>query len=284
MSLTLPAYAKINLTLQVLRKRADGYHEIASVLQSISLSDTLTVSPASDLSLSAPGLDCPVEDNLALKAARLLQETTGCTLGADIRLQKRIPSAAGLGGGSSDAATTLLALNELWGLGLERASLLILAAGLGSDVPFFLYGGTVLAQGRGERLTPLPSFGGLWVVLASPPLAIPHKTRSLYAALSPNDFADGQATWQMVADLRAGRGLDHSLLVNAFERAAFALYPSIAHCRQALLVAGAPFVRLSGSGPTVYTLVKEETEGRALCQSLAGRGIACHLARFQENA
>lgn len=284
MSLTLPAYAKINLTLQVLRKRADGYHEIVSVLQSISLSDTLTVSPASGLNLSAPGLDCPVEDNLALKAARLLQETTGCTLGADIRLQKRIPSAAGLGGGSSDAATTLLALNELWGLGLARASLLTLAAGLGSDVPFFLYGGTVLAQGRGERLTPLPSLSGLWVVLAAPPLILPHKTRSLYAALSPNDLTDGQATWQVVADLRAGRGLDHSLLVNAFERAAFALYPPIAHCRQALLAAGAPFVRLSGSGPTVYTLVKEEAEGRGIGQRLAGRGMVCYLARFQEGA
>jgi len=163
MSVIVQAYAKINLTLEVLYKRSDGYHQIASILQSVGLCDTVSASAASELLIEAPGLDCPLAENLILKAARLLQDVTGYTGGACIQVTKRIPQAGGLGGGSSDAAATLVALNRLWGLGLEQQELLNLGTRLGSDVPFFLYGGTALVEGRGEIVTPLPPLSGLWV-------------------------------------------------------------------------------------------------------------------------
>jgi 4-diphosphocytidyl-2-C-methyl-D-erythritol kinase len=171
----------------------------------------------------------------------------------------------------------------LWGLGLARDALAGLAENLGSDVPFFLRGGTSLARGRGEQLTELPGLGGHWVVVAVPPLTIPRKTRSLYAALSEADFTDGSATLRLAEGLRRGNGLDYGALTNAFERAAFAGYPAIAGHRQAMLAAGAPFVRLSGSGPALYTLVERAAVGRSLCRRLRDEGVACHLARFQGN-
>ena len=154
---TIETPAKVNLTLEVLGKRNDGYHEIASVMQAINLCDRLTFSIADDLSLitDTPGLD--TKDNLVYRAASLLNDKTGVSAGAEIHLCKGIPVAAGLGGGSSDAAATLLGLNRLWGLHLARDELEELAAQLGSDVPFFLAGGAALAEGRGERITPLPS-------------------------------------------------------------------------------------------------------------------------------
>lgn len=284
MTVSLRAYAKINLSLEVLGKRTDGYHEVATVLQTISLHDTVTVAPAAGLEASAPGLGCPDDENLAVRAAKLLRESAGCTRGARIRLRKRIPQAAGMGGGSSDAAATLLALNSLWGLGLSVQALAGLAAALGSDVPFFLRGGTSLATGRGEQLTELPGLSGYWVVLAVPPLAIPNKTRSLYAALSGADFSDGCATLLLAEGLRSGSGLEGSALPNAFERAAFAAYPVIDQHRQAMLAAGAPFVRLSGSGPALFTLVRSAAAGGSLRRRLAAGGMVCHLAHFQNAA
>jgi 4-diphosphocytidyl-2-C-methyl-D-erythritol kinase len=280
MTITVSARAKINLTLEVLGRRGDGFHEIVSVMQCIDLSDTLTVAPAPALHLHAPGMDCDAEDNLALKAARLLQAHTGCARGASIRLRKRIPLAAGLGGGSSDAAAVLLALNDLWSLGLEADELHSLASSLGSDVPFFLSGGTALAEGRGERLTVLPDISGYWAVLAVPPVAIVHKTRALYAALLPGDFSDGAATRELAAALSSGHGLAGSLLVNAFERAAFSMYPPVAACHRAILEAGAAFAHLSGSGPTVYTVTTSEDAARQLCARLRRRHIVCRLAAF----
>ncbi|MDO9066452.1 MAG: 4-(cytidine 5'-diphospho)-2-C-methyl-D-erythritol kinase, partial [Chloroflexota bacterium] len=169
-SFTATAPAKINLTLEALGRYPDGYHEIVSILQTIDLCDTLTVESSSHLHLAAPGLDCDESDNLVLKAAQLLREATGCSLGAEMLLTKHIPAASGLGGGSSDAATALVALNQLWELGLGSEALADLAARLGSDVPFFLGGATALARGRGERLEPLPPQTGLWVVLTVPPV------------------------------------------------------------------------------------------------------------------
>src|SRR4030042_180950 len=153
----LKAYAKINLTLEALSKRPDGYHEIASVRQATSLADTLTFEPAETLDFNCDVPELQTGDNLVLKAARLLKEISGYKKGARINLTKKIPLAAGLGSGSTDAAATLVGLNKLWGLNLSRAKLLELAAKLGSDVPFFLYGGTALAQERGEQGTPLPA-------------------------------------------------------------------------------------------------------------------------------
>jgi 4-diphosphocytidyl-2-C-methyl-D-erythritol kinase len=208
-----------------------------------------------------------------LRAARQLQETYARTRGARICLQKHIPSAAGLGGGSSDAATTLLALNHLWGLDLGLDALSALAAELGSDVPFFLHAPTALAQGRGERLASLPAVDGLWVVLAIPPVTIPQKTRTLYRSLLPADYTDGSLSLAIAADLAAGKGLAVDRLRNAFERQALSVYPAVASCYQALLQAGAPFARLSGSGPAVFTLVGSQAAAHRIVRRLTDMGI-----------
>ena len=149
--------AKVNLTLEVLGKRDDGYHEIASVMQAVSLFDTLTLSLAEDVQLIADVPELGTRDNLVYRAAELIKRVKRVDEGVEIRLNKGIPIAAGMGGGSSDAAATLLGLNLLWGLSLDTKELEGLAAQLGSDVPFFLSGGSALAEGRGERITPLPA-------------------------------------------------------------------------------------------------------------------------------
>ena len=163
--MVIHCYAKINLTLEILGKRADGYHEVRTVMQTVGLADRLEVSAAADLSFtcSDPALATP--DNLVYRAARLLQADYGARAGAALRLEKRIPVAAGMGGGSSDAAATIVALNRLWNLQLSPTEQRRLAAALGSDVPFFLTGGTALATGRGERITPLPPLPQYWIAL-----------------------------------------------------------------------------------------------------------------------
>lgn len=175
----LSAPAKVNLTFEALGRRADGYHEVRTVLHAISLADEIAFAPADELSLaveppeegafSSAASDLAGDDNLVLRAARLLRREAGVKAGAAIRLRKRIPVAAGLGGGSSDAATTLRGLRRLWRLDLDADALRELAAQLGSDVPFFVTGGAALAEGRGERLTPLPPAQGNVVVMSPPP-------------------------------------------------------------------------------------------------------------------
>ena len=160
--------AKVNLFLRVVERRADSYHEVETVLQSIGLYDTLEFAPAGELTLACDQPDLPLgPGNLVWKAAEALRARFGVapTQGASIAIQKQIPVGAGLGGGSADAAATLVALAQLWGLDAGRSDLEEVAAGLGSDVPFFLTGGAMLARGRGERLTPLPPGPSLWLAL-----------------------------------------------------------------------------------------------------------------------
>ncbi|GAI41543.1 unnamed protein product, partial [marine sediment metagenome] len=168
--LTVKAPAKVNLTLEVLGKRPDGYHEIRSVIQTINLCDSLRFRLNDKLQFGSDNPDFVVEESLVSRAAALLRQTTGCSKGARIEIGKRIPLASGLGGDSSDAAAILRGLNKLWRLGLSSAELLELAPRLGSDVAFFLYGGMALVEGRGERVTPLPPLPHRWVVLLMPPV------------------------------------------------------------------------------------------------------------------
>jgi 4-diphosphocytidyl-2-C-methyl-D-erythritol kinase len=204
-----------------------------------------------------------------LRAARLLREASGTRQGAAISLVKRIPVAAGRGGGSADAAAALLALTRFWGLSIGGERLLTLAASIGSDVPFFLNGPTAFVEGRGEVVRPLPAPRPVWVVLAVPRLDLLEKTRHLYAALKPEDYSDGTRARQLAALLEAGEPVDPALLVNAFERVALGEFPAIRVCRDALLAAGAPWARLSGSGPALYTFVEEEGEALALRRRVA---------------
>ena len=271
--------AKINLGLEVVGRRPDGYHELVTIFQAISLADRLAAEAADELSLTCSDTAVATDDNLCLRAARALRAATGVTAGARLHLVKRIPAAAGLGGGSSDAAATLWLLNELWGTGLPAARLAELAAGLGADVPFFLDGPTALGTGIGEVLTPLPFPPPTWLVLLRPALDIANKTPRLFGALTPADWSDGARTRAQAERLRAGLGLDPALLVNAFRRPLLAEYPAVAAAEAALRAAGASVIVPAGSGPTLVALCEDEAAARALAAVVAGPARTVLVAR-----
>ncbi len=284
MTLRLLAPAKVNLTFEALGRRSDGYHEVRTVMQAVSLADEIEFAPAAGLSLTiewgAPAFAAPPgEGNLAMRAARLLQRETGATQGAAILLRKRIPAAAGLGGGSSDAATTLLGLRRLWGLDMDVGALREMAARLGSDVPFFLSGGTALAEGRGERLTPLPTPQGSAVVAYSTDVAGDGKTASLYAMLAPEHFSDGQASERLAAKLRGDAPLSSADLRNAFDAVAPRAYPSYAAMREAFEAEGMRPL-LCGAGPATFALAPDCEPPESLADRLARRGVSAMPARF----
>jgi len=270
--LTLHAYAKINLTLEILGKRSDGYHEIATVFQEIDLKDTLSF--GEDRELKVEG------DDLALEAARLLQQEAGLSKGASISIKKNIPRAAGLGGSSSDAAATLRALNELWGLGFPLPRLVEVASRVSADTAFFLCGGTALGQGRGEHITPLPPFPSSWLVLFRPPVNIPpSKTKSLYSFLNQSHFTRGQFTKSLVELLYKGREVPPSSLFNAFEKVAFTAFPGLEQYWQRFSALGADNIHLAGSGPALFTLVKDKAQGEKLYHALKREGLEAYLVR-----
>ena len=278
--ITLFAHAKINLTLEVLGRRDDGYHEVMTVLQAIDLKDTLTFDQQPGIDIECDHPDLKSAHNLAVKAARLLQETVGCNKGALISIEKGIPVAAGLGGGASDAAATLRALNDLWQLGLSQDQLLQLAAKVGSDAAFFLHGGTALGEGRGEKVTPLPPFPPSSIVLLKPPVDVPYnKTQRLYASLNPSQFTPGQFSKRMIDLLEQGGEIPSSSLFNIFERVAFAAFPGLEGHWQHFLDYGADNVHLAGSGPTLFTLVQDEDKGKELYHSLSEEGLEVYLVQ-----
>ena len=239
------AYAKINLTLEVTGKRLDGFHELRSIMQTVSLADELTLEPDGEPSLECNVPELAGDGNLVLRAARLLG------IGGRFVLRKRIPTAAGLAGGSSDAALALRLLDAVYRLGLPPERLLEAAAQLGSDVPYFLHGGTALVEGRGERVTPLPDLQECRLVLLNP--GRPLSTAAVFRELLPREYAASRAG-------AAPAGVPP--LVNTLEAPALRLEPAIADCRRVLVEAGVAQVLLSGSGPTLFGLVdgREEAE------------------------
>ena len=270
--LTIRACAKINLTLEALGKRADGYHEVVTVMQTIDLCDELTLEPSANVSLrcSEPALENG--DNLALRAADLLRRHTGFEGGVEAYLRKSIPIAAGLGGGSSDAAAALVGLRRLWRLERAVADLRPLAAALGSDVAFFLSGGTALAEGRGDKVRPLPPMPTAHVTLLAPRVEIANKTAAMYARLTPESYTSGERSARLHQMLEGGMEPDPDALFNVFESVAFGLDPAIEEGRRALLDAGAPWVRLTGSGPAMYTFAGSEAEAAAMALRLREAG------------
>ncbi len=263
--LTVLALAKLNLTLEVLAKRRDGFHEIRSVIQTINLCDSLSFQPGENIEFKSDSPGWTAEESLVSRAASLLQEATACSKGATIEVSKRIPLLSGLGGDSSDAAATLRGLNQLWGLGLSQGELVELAWQLGSDVGFFLYGGTALVEGRGEIVTPLPPLPHMWVVLAMPPIPrLPGKTKQLYDSLKASHYTDGQITHRLVEQLRGGKEFTPSLLFNTFENVAFTRFSEIGVFRSHMVEVGASDVHLAGSGPALFTLVKDKAKAEDL--------------------
>ncbi len=276
----IQAPAKINLTLDVLGKRPDGYHDLASVFVSIALWDTLALWPAppGTVAIFCDQADLGTDDNLVVRAARLLMRATGLDFGVRADLRKMIPTQGGLGGGSSDAAAMLLALNAWLGLGLSAARLAELGAELGSDVPFFIYGGTALVEGRGERVQTLPDLTPLWLLIVKPPVAIP--TPRIFRELTAAGYTSGAATRDLVAHIQAGTlpPLTDATLVNALEPVALSAYPAVAAARACLRDAGAPCVRMSGSGPTLYAPCATLSQAEALQRIAINNGLQTWIA------
>ncbi len=251
----------------MLRRRPDGYHELCTLFQTIDLCDELTVEPADGLTLMVEGDAPPGEENLVLRAAHMLSPYTGGR-GAHIHLLKRIPSGAGLGGGSSDAAAALLALNRLLGTGLERPGLAEMARTLGADVPFFLHGGTALGTGRGDAIEPLPDVSSLWFVLSVPPFSLPEKTARVFRNLRADELTDGLRTHQLATTLRSGGSPGKGDLYNGLRSAALRAFSDLGRYLTALEAASEREWALSGAGPACYALVASRAEAEDLGRCL----------------
>lgn len=268
--LTRRAPAKLNLSLEILGLRPDGYHELVTVLVELGLADRFWFTPADTLAVAGtPAI--PPEDDLVWRAATRLREVAGVPCGARIRYVKRIPIGAGLGGGSSDAAATLLGLAELWGV-RERARLLpALAAELGADVPFFLRGGVALARGRGDQIEPLPPPPRCWCVLLVGE-SIAGKTRRVYEQVTPDDYSDGWRTLTLARRLREGDPRWIECLGNGLARAARAVIPEVGWREQLLRSLGAQHVVVAGAGPTVAAVLPSRRAAMALARATRAAG------------
>lgn len=265
--ITLPAFAKINWRLRVLGKRADGYHELETVLQTISLRDTITfaVTDEKQITLTCDERSLPSDDtNLVSRAATALQSRYGVSGGAHIRLQKRIPIQAGLGGGSSDAAVTLIGLSYLWETGASIAELLDLAAELGADVPFFLYGGTAQGAGTGTQIVPTLDVGTTFLLVLKPNAGI--STARAYESLNAPSLTTLASDTMLSSSLRApDRDKIIEAAENDFAAVVFQLEPEIERAKAALIKSGAQGALLAGSGSAVFGIFdNKEAQKRAI--------------------
>jgi len=267
--LHLNAYAKVNLALDVLGPREDGFHEIETVLHTVELHDAITLREQED-GITVRTDDPEVPDdarNLVVRAAQVLRESFQVSRGVEIEIKKGIPVGSGLGGGSSDAAITLLGLVQMWKLRLNGRGLLALAAALGSDVPFFLEGGAAVARGRGEKVTWLPPLPTTWVVLARPRVAV--STAWAYQALDLSRVSRRPDVAALVAAMRredvasVGR-----LMGNVFEELLVRHYPVVGELKRRILAGESYGATLSGTGPTVFGLMANEAAARKTADDL----------------
>jgi 4-diphosphocytidyl-2-C-methyl-D-erythritol kinase len=295
MTLTLPSFAKINWVLEILGKRSDGYHELRTLLQTISLADELSFTASSQgIEIVSSDRDLPCDEtNLAHRAAKLLGDFTGIDRGVRITINKRIPVAGGLGGGSSNAAVTLLALQKLWNVELATRDLLTIGAKLGADVPFFFMGGTCLGIGRGDEVYPLEDCAAPFLLLVNAGTPLP--TAQVYADL-PAELTNPIATAKMPLSLEAayantrsrhpvsGQASDQASesmrpgcfrLHNDLEISAFARYPMIGEIKKRLEDMGARGVLMSGSGSTVFAIFDSDEARECALSDLGGTGWWC---------
>lgn len=268
----LKALAKINLGLDVLRRREDGYHEVKMIMQTIGLYDELELRR-----MKQPGIQVrtnlyylPVnENNLVYKAAKLLMEEFGTDGGISIHLRKKIPVAAGMAGGSSDAAAVLWGMNQMYGLGLSRKDLMERGVALGADVPYCVLRGTALAEGIGERLSTLPSMPKCYILIAKPGISV--STRFVYENLHANDLRPEQHP-DVDAMLDALRKKDLGLLAscmgNVLETVTVSAYPVIDKLKKCMTEAGALGAMMSGSGPTVFGIFDTQAKARKAYRAL----------------
>lgn len=281
--IVLDARAKLNLGLEVVRKRADGYHEIRTLMQTIDLNDRITIRSIAGkgIRFRCLGADLPTDDrNLVVRAARLLGQETGCDRGAEITLRKRIPVGAGLGGGSSDAAATLAGLNRVWRLRLSPSDLVRIAGNLGSDTPFFIRGGTQLASGRGEILTPIRALPPIPVAVIDPTLYM--STASVYGSrnirLTPHGPLSRLTSCDLTSRSRALSCITE--LHNDLERVVERRAGKVARLLRDLRACGSEVARITGSGSCIFVLAGSERELDRLLAEVATRDCRVYRTRF----
>ena len=278
-TLTRKAYAKINLGLDVLRRREDGYHEVKMIMQTVDIYDVLTFvkAPADVFRLSVDSAQIPDDDNnLVLKAARLLFATAGIDAGVEVTLQKNIPVAAGMAGGSTDAAATLIGLNALYDLRFTTEQLQEIGVKLGADIPYCIMGGTALSQGIGEILRPLPAPPRAHLVIAKPDLMI--STKYVYENLHANSLKVHPNIDGMIEAL-SNQDLTKmcSLMGNVLETVTEKENPIITQIKDLMKEQGATGALMSGSGPTVFSIFTEEEKARSCFQKIQEENLAKQL-------
>ncbi|MEE0692814.1 MAG: 4-(cytidine 5'-diphospho)-2-C-methyl-D-erythritol kinase [Lachnospiraceae bacterium] len=284
MEIKLKAMAKINLGLDVLRRRSDGYHDLRMIMQTVYLYDQIEIAEKTE-----PGITVatnigylPVnEDNLVYKAAKLLMEEFGVAQGVHIRLKKYIPVAAGLAGGSSDAAAVLVGINRMFRLGLSKEELKKRGVKIGADVPYCIMRGTALAEGIGDVLTPLPAAPDMYVVLAKPPIHV--STGFVYTNLKADQLAYHPDIDAQTDAIRAGDGYAMAKLMgNVLETVTIPAYPVIEEIKEEMKRAGALGAMMSGSGPTVFGLFDDAKKAQATYEELRNGTLAknVYLTKF----
>ena len=274
----LIATAKVNLALEILGRRADGYHEIVTVMQAVELSDRIVLEDGDTFELHTADRYVPRDaSNLALRAALALRQAAGVDNGVRVTLDKRIPIAAGLGGGSADAAAVLVGLNRLWRLRWPLGRLAEVGATLGMDVPFFLRGGTAFATGRGEKVERVPGMA-LALVLVNPRFA--SSTAEAYGRLTAAMYTDGARARTVLAALSARRpGRLAESLYNGLEATVAPAHPEIGQMKAALLAAGALGALMSGSGPTVFGIARSLDHARQIRRRVQRASWECWAVR-----
>ena len=260
----IKAPAKVNLSLEILGKRLDGFHDISSIIQTISLFDKLQIEIDDDLTLESPGFDLDPNENIVFLAAKNMREKYAVDFGARMVLQKEIPVSAGLGGGSSDAAAAIKILNEIWSLNLPLQELVAFASTIGSDIPFFLEGGTSFVQGRGELMRELPDCHVGWIVIIVPNIKLEHKTKTMYSYLIEDSHTSGGLSRKLEARIRNGGDCPPQLMFNGFLDVAKTTIPGIKEVVSIFNKVGVQEIHLAGSGPSLFTIVKRKEIATAL--------------------
>ena len=266
---TLPSFAKINWHLRILGKRADDYHEISTIFQTVSLFDELSFAAADELSLTCDDPKIPVDAaNLIIRAAEILREKYDVKSGAKIHLSKRIPAPGGLGGGSSNAAIALLALNKLWNLNADFDELAEIGADLGSDVPFFLAGGTACGSGRGTEIEVLNDIEAEFMLIVTPPVDVP--TSAAFARLNAPRLTnfDSKSILGVCREKAERLKSRREVLENDFEQSVFQIAPEIGEVKRFLLDSGAKQSLLSGSGASVFAVFDSEETRQATIKAI----------------
>ncbi len=282
----LIAPAKVNLALEVLRRRPDGYHEVETVMTTVDLADRVTIEmapPGSGLSITLEGdyaAGIVPEEDLARRAAIRMADAAGREPDLAITVEKRIPSPGGLGGGSSDAAAVIRGLRHLWRLDWPMERLEAVAATLGSDVPFFLHGGTARCSGRGERVEPLRDVTKLRMLILVPPVpAPPGKTARRYGALHPHEMTDGTRARRLAARIARNAPPPTADLANVFERVIERTEPELVAHYARYTAVGAPRMHLCGAGPSVFVLILEDAKAAELRRDFRREGATVFEAR-----